>query len=265
MTLSLNRSGGSRVLVALAALTAGVTAPRAQSPPADNATFEVVSIKPTIPGSRGGPGPVVTTSPGRFFARGSLQFFLQYAFALNSSQIAGGPDWIRTDRFDIEAIQPQADPGYARMPVMLRAALVDRFKLVVHREARELPVFALVVAAGGPKLVASGRDSEPRTQRGVGELRAVKLTMRGLASLLSPMEGRLVLDRTGLEGEFDFTLRWNPDEFSPRDPRELPAVSRDGFPPVLTAVQEQLGLKLEPSRAPIDVLVVDHVEKPAEN
>jgi len=99
----------------------------------------------------------------------------------------------------------------------------------------------------------------------VGELRAVKLSMRGLASLLSPVEGRLVVDNTGIEGEFNVTLKWSPDEFSPRDPRVLPAVSPDGFPPAFTALQEQLGLKLEPSRAPVDVLVVDRVEKPTQN
>src|SRR5215475_9069406 len=123
----------------------------------DNARveFDVVSIKPAVSNRNGGPGPFVSTTAGRLFARGSVQFFLQYAYGMQSFQIIGGPDWIRSERFDIDAKQPAGHDDLARFPQMLRPVLAERFKLTTHREARQAPAYALVLAHGGPKMIAA--------------------------------------------------------------------------------------------------------------
>ena len=248
----------------LAGLTTGRIGKAAQSLSPSESAFEVVSIKPTVPGSRGGPGPVVSTSPGRLFARGTLRFFLAYAYGVHSFQISGGPAWTASDRFDIEGKQPEGAANYSQQPALLRTALADRFRLVFHRETNQLSVLVLVAAGNGPKLVASRPDDEPGTRGGYGQLTAVKLSMRGLAALLSQNTVRVVLDRTNVGGEFNFTLMWTPDEFQRPDPRGLRPANTDGTS-LFTALQEQLGLKLEPGKGSVEMLVIDHVEKPSKN
>lgn len=254
----MGRTCGLALLIAIA--VERVPPVVAQGGPADR-QFEVVSVKPTQPGSRGGPGPFVQTEPGHLIARGTVQFLIEYAYAQNGMYIEDGPDWMRGERFDVDARQPADAQSYATMPAMMQRALADRFKLAVHRETRQTPILLLTVAKGGPKLTPSAPSDEAETRGRPGELVATKITMAGLARLLSRDIGRMVQDRTGLTGVYNITLRatnevQGPDRLarSPVDPNA---------PSIGTALQEQLGLTLESGRGPVEFLIIDRVERPA--
>jgi uncharacterized protein (TIGR03435 family) len=218
---------------------------QAQPPPA----FSVVSIKPTIPGSRGGPGPYVQTTPGHFVARGTLSFFIQYAYGLQPFQIVGGPDWMATERYDINATQPESTIDFALMPRMLQAALTDRFRMSVTRGTRDTQGYALV-STGRPRLTPSKPDDVQNSRGPTGQLISTKATMQQLASFLARATASPVVNRTGLDGAYNFTLKWTPDPLEPN------GVS------IFTALQEQLGLKLEQALAPIDMLVIERAARP---
>ena len=148
---------------------------------------------------------------------------------------------------------------------MLQALLAERFQMRVLRETKELPVYALVVGKSGPQLhEAEGAGNGMRIGRGRVTTQAI--SMEPFAKNLGKLLGRTVVDRTGLEGKFAFTLEWTPD---PGQPMGLlgpsPASADDSGPSIFTALQEQLGLKLEPQKGPVEILVIDHVEKPSEN
>lgn len=215
--------------------------------------FEVASVKPQAPGdTRGSIGP----SPGAFIANGiPLKILIEIAYHVKDFQISGGPDWIETDHYDVSAKAPAGFiPTAQQMQPMLQALLEDRFRLKLHRETRELPAFALVVGKGGPKLTASA-FADSRISVGHGIFTGQKIDMAGLADALAMDSDRTIVDRTGLAGQFDVTLKWNPDA-TDSDPA---AVS------LFTAIQEQLGLKLEATKAPVEVLVIDSVQKATEN
>jgi uncharacterized protein (TIGR03435 family) len=149
---------------------------------------------------------------------------------------------------------------------MLRTALEDRFKLLFHRETKQVPVYKLMIAKNGPRLKSSDRDTPPSMRGGGGELVARHATIANLVSQLKRSLGQHVIDETGLSGVYDFTLVFAPDENQqpvPGLPRVAP-VDPNG-PSLFTALQEQLGLKLESSNGSVDVIVIDHVEKPSEN
>jgi uncharacterized protein (TIGR03435 family) len=185
-------------------------------------------------------------------------------------QVVGGPDWSRRDGFDIEARMPDALRAPGASALMLRTLLAERFALRVHTEARELPAYALVRAKRDGTLGRQLNESsgcqpfttdrtvpievQCRVRAGFDGLTGKGVSMAGLALLLAPIAGRPVVDRTGLTGVFDFQLRYAADP-----------VRESKFPSLFTAVQEQLGLKLESTRAPIAVVVIDHVERPTEN
>jgi uncharacterized protein (TIGR03435 family) len=230
-----------------------IVAPSAQQ-------FEIVSVKPTEPGSRGGPGPFIQTEPGHLIARGTVQFFIEYAYSQNRMYIEGGPGWLRADRFDVDAKQAPGSASFPLMPVMMRAALTDRFKLAVHTETRQLPVLLLMVAKGGPKLQPAAATDEARMTGIPGELRGTKATMAQLAGQLSRSLGRIVRDRTGLTGAYNFTLRATNDSAGPE--RLGRTLADPDAPSVATALEEQLGLRLESGRGPVDVLMIDRVERP---
>jgi uncharacterized protein (TIGR03435 family) len=230
--------------VILAAPAAGQTRPQ----------LVVASVKPH-------PGTDLDTNigpfPAGFKATGApLQLLIQVAYRLKDYQIAAGPSWTREDRFDIEARAPE---GMKFTPdqrnLMLQALLADRFALRVHLEKRELPALALTVTRNGAKMTpASGNHpDEPQLTLGRGFLKATGITAEGLADALSMNSDRQIVDKTGLSGKYDVTLKWSPDI---RDPAGVPLV---------TALQEQLGLRLESMKAPVDVLVIDSAEKPSAN
>jgi uncharacterized protein (TIGR03435 family) len=188
------------------------------------------------------------------------------AYHLNGRyQISGGPDWMDSDseRFDIVANAPgEGTPTGNDVRLMLQTLLTDRFQLKVHREMKERPVYALVVAKNGPKLKQSAPDEESSMTVGGNRtfhVTMAKATMEQFAIQLSNSGlDRPVLDKTGLAGHYDITLNWTPEFAGP------PALDSNGVN-VFTAVQEQLGLKLEPQKAPVELLVIDHAEKPSEN
>jgi uncharacterized protein (TIGR03435 family) len=176
-------------------------------------------------------------------------------------QIAGGPVWLNTDSYDIEA-KAEGEPNKEQMLTMLRALLADRFSLKVHRESKEGNVYALTVAKGGHKLKPpTGDDAlislyryDPPTEPGVHySLAGKRATLAMIANRLGQVLGRPVIDRTGIEGEFGFKVDYAIDD-NPDSGASLPA-----------AVQEQLGLKLEAAKGPVETLVVDHAEKPSAN
>ena len=289
--------------VATAARTQDAPAPTAEPEPA----FEVASVKKSGPPQ---PGPMSfgMRPNGRFsVSQISLAALITMAYGIQRYQLVGGPDWITTDRFDVNAKgedglspMPPLTPGTAnRMQLMLRSLLKDRFKLVVRHETREFALSHLVVArsdgrlgenlrpstidcaklvaertraaGGGPppafqppkpgEIPQCSAMSMPGRVAGAG----VPLTM--LVQMLTTQLNRPVVDRTGLKGNFDILLEYTPDRMPTIAPgATLPPgmvlPSPDG-PSLLTAIQEQLGLKIENTRGPVDVLVIDSVEPPA--
>jgi bla regulator protein blaR1 len=187
------------------------------------------------------------------------------AYQLNESiQISGGPSWMSSDsvRFDITAIAPsEGKPTGENVRLMLQTLLADRFQLKVHRDTQERPVYALVVAKNGPKLKESAPDEQSSiTASGnrTAQITMANVSTDQLAIQLSDGLDRPVVDKTGLKGHYDVKLNWIPEFAGPPPP------GSDGVN-LFTAVQEQLGLKLEPQKAAIEILVIDHVEKPSGN
>jgi uncharacterized protein (TIGR03435 family) len=176
------------------------------------------------------------------------------AWGLNREQIVGGPNWLETAGWDIDARFP-AGARPAQAPQMMQAMLADRFRLVTHPETRTLPIYELTVARGGPKLHES--DGSGGMSAGARLIRYKSGTMSELASQLSSYVGRQVIDRTGLTGKYAIDL-----SFAPVDPG---APADDAGPSLFQALQDQAGLKLESTRGPVEVLVIDHAEKPAPN
>jgi uncharacterized protein (TIGR03435 family) len=202
----------------------------------------------------------------------TLKLMIAAAYNLNSREISGGPEWLESDHYDIVAVTPgEVRPTRDEQMAMLRNLLADRFKLAFHREQKEFSIYELEVAKGGPKLKPStAAPDDPAQlistvypQRIV--LPARNATMGDLASLMQrAMLDRPVVDKTGLTGRYDFDLEWAPDET--QFGGEVPAASADApSAPLFSAIQQQLGLKLEAARGPVEALVVDKAERPSEN
>jgi uncharacterized protein (TIGR03435 family) len=299
--------------------------------------FEAASVKPSAPpagrgairpGPQGGPG---SGDPGRLtYSFSTISDLIVDAYSVKRSQISGGPNWLDSERFDIVAKVPEGATK-EQVKAMLQNLLAERFKLTLHRETKELPMYALVVGSKGPKLkVSAVNDAPPATAfqpkaggRGEAEAQAVEPpppgrpsirdlkigpdgcpempgeaagravnfmmmtpngecmiskgeTMEGLAAKLSNGLDRPVIDQTGLKGKYDFKLRYDPSSMSggrggPKDaldpapaggdPANPISPGGDLPPSVFNALQEQLGLKLEAKKGPVDLLVIDHVLK----
>ena len=243
-------------------------------------TFDSVSIKSnTEPGGKFFSKVMFSLKDGSFMARGvTVQRLIQMAYRLQDSQISGGPDWINTAKFDIDATlnRTLADQILKQQKgfddqIALKTLLAQRFKLTLHPEARNLPVYDLVVADGGSKLQESKTERFIRVER--GELKSSGVPLRILVDELSQTLGQTVIDKTGLKGDYAFTLRWTPD--AAQDARFKAAEDAMGAPapgspdptgpPLATALEQQLGLKLEPRTDPVQVLVIDHAEMPSES
>jgi uncharacterized protein (TIGR03435 family) len=224
--------------------------------------FEVASVKPSNPT----PGPNdrrAFSSNGRFEAAGlSLFALVSYAYGVENYQISGsGPGWIYSDRYDIVA-KEDGNVSNDQVLLMVQSLLEDRFKLTLHPETKELQVFALIVGKNGPKLKKSADDARYSIRVSGNQWTVTHLDMPGLATRLSREVGRTVVDMTQLTGPFDFTLEWAREH----QPDADGAVGADsGAPSLFTAVQEQLGLKLEPRKQATTILVIDRVERPSEN
>jgi len=214
-------------------------------------------------------GMSVSSPPGRFSAQCTTLLGLLFnAYPIKPNvTIPGMPGWGNSSLFDVEAkaddetavamVKLPREDEWKQEQLMLQALLADRFKLRVHHETREGPVYQLVVAKGGFKLKdAPDSEHEGGYSWGNGEIQVRKGPIGSLAFSLSDLLGRTVIDKTGLTGKYDIALKWTPDEQQSAD---------DAGPSLFTALEEQLGLKLEPAKGPVDVFIIDHVEKPSEN
>jgi uncharacterized protein (TIGR03435 family) len=220
--------------------------------PATQLKFEVASIKPSAPDA---PGTFNRFLPGSGLriTGATLQFLIELAYNVRRFQISGGPKWIDTDRFDIDARLTTSDataptnPGLTRENQQkaaegLRSLLADRFQLVFHQETREQPVFVLVVAKGGPRLQESTESHSFIRRMGPGSIKGQAVALQLLVINLANELGRTVIDKTGLTGRYSFDLKWNPNP-SPAAPASV-APDLDGTS-IFTALQERLGLRLE--------------------
>jgi uncharacterized protein (TIGR03435 family) len=267
--------------VGLLLIIAGILSLHAQAPgqPSAQPRFDVASIKI----NKANDGVVFSQSQkGRYAIGGfTLAALIRSAYRVQEFQIVGGPDWMSSDRFNVEATYAEAPGVPSRTDLMLRTLLTERFKLAVHNETRERPVYALVLARAdrrfGPQLQKSAGDCATAkgdaacgSSVGPGFIRSRGRTMAQLAESLSQLTNtgsslnRLIVDRTGLEGQYDVTLKFTPDNIPGGTVPGFPAVDPNG-PSIFTALQEQLGLKLDSQRAPVNVLVVDRAERPTEN
>jgi uncharacterized protein (TIGR03435 family) len=246
--------------------------------------FEVVSIRHNLTGLQRGGGLAAPQPGGRFIAIGATLKRL-VGDAYDGMQVFGGPSWIDTERFDVNA-RAENDRPPDEIRRMLRPMLSDRFRLVVHAETREMPIYILSTARAdrtpGPKLresdAACARDARSFVPKGTpgspvscGDFRfgAGMLTARGmaissLARLLGDRAGRPVVDRTGLEAAYDLEIEWSTDlglQQAPHDSAGAAELTPDGLS-LFTALQEQLGLRLQAARGPVEVIVVDHADLP---
>jgi len=268
--------------MAIALFTGSGAAQTPSAPgPTDRLTFEVASIKPNKSGdtrSRTDAAP-----NGRVMATNvPLNDLVRTAFELQPQEMVMGdraPAWITADRWDIEAKAP-GEPSPQQMRSMLRNLLLDRFKLAARREVRNMPAYAIVLARSdrqlGPQLRKSTLDCEAQVaasrvpgttpgsvrqcggRSGRGTIATTGVPLSSFAKSLSPAAGRYVFDATGLTDRFDLDLKWTPD------PEPGAAAPSDGAS-LFTAIQEQLGLRLEPRQAPVDVFVIESAERPAED
>jgi uncharacterized protein (TIGR03435 family) len=223
-----------------------------------------------------------TTPDGYSVGNGNLKLLIMEAYNIKWDSIVGGPDWIGTNGYDIDAkVTPATDAPppkltKAQLRQMIQSLLADRFKLVVHDETKDAPIYELQIAKSGSKLPEStpgdgfakgikGLDGNPvpigyPMPLGRGRLFGQAVTIASLAESLSHELERLIVDKTGLTGKYDLSLEWTPDSMTASD-----SPTGASGPSLFTAVQEQLGLKLISTHGPVKTLVIDHVEPPSPN
>ena len=276
-------SFGLMLMLTIATISTLAVSP--QNAPAQKEAFEVASVKLIVPGSGPGrPGMFMNAGPGcsltgvqvdprRVAVAAPLFTLIATAHGGNCrvpDMIIGGTDWMKTDRWDIEAVMPEGSPTYTpaqfvggnapKINAMLQTLLADRFKVAVHRETREVTVNVLTVGKGSPKLTAANDADQParrinarKDQEGKPflEFIAGKATMATLAEMLQLATSRPVVDRTGITGNFNIRFEYDND-----------GVAK---PTIFTVLQEELGLRLESAKEKMEVLVIDRAEKPSEN
>jgi uncharacterized protein (TIGR03435 family) len=231
-------------------------------PPSAAPEFDVSTVKPTAPSEDRTDG--IATRSGLVDGRNvTLQRCIIGAYSVGPHQVVGGPDWVYTDRWDIMGKSDQPIGDDAILNQMLQRLLADRFKLTMHRESKVLPAYVLEVDKKGPKMVqAEGGDSDTNTSTsntGRVRINAKNTDMNLFAEVLARKMDLPVVNQTGLAGIFNFKLQWTLDSAPPSDRQTADNVS------IYTALEEQLGLRLRAAKAPVEVLVIDHAEKPGEN
>lgn len=262
----------------------GIAAAQSAAP---DPQFDVVSVKPNTGNVRQS----MSVTPGRAALTNiALKTLIQFAYQVQPRELADAPDWIAVEKFDIIATASPSS-SVEQMRIMLRGLLADRFKLKVHCEKREMPIYALSLARKdgklGPNLHESGVDcaangarpldanaQDPAQQDpakrcmllplfNLGRFQVRGLHMENVASALNNVVDRTIVDKTGLKGAFEFDLSWTPDSLQPANagPAAPPRADVTG-PSLFTALQEQLGLKLDAQRDQIELLVLDRVERP---
>lgn len=276
-------------------VSAQVPAGPVPASPAAGPRFEAATVKRNTAG-----GMMVSANAGQYQATNvTVSILINQALRLPAPQIIGIPDWAQSERYDVVArMPPGITPGAAVQQQMMRALLDERFRFATHTERRELPIYALVPARAdgrlGPDLAASKNDCTPGRARGAGGppaaptqlgrgarpacgtmqgpglLSSGGITMTRLAEILAGNLGRPVVDKTGLTGFYDLDLVYTPDQIPGPPPGpvpqgfQMPVIDPNG-PSLTTAIQEQLGLKLESTRGPVEVVVIDRIERPSED
>ncbi len=269
MTVALRGSAPRlSILIRLAALAGAALVPGSAGHAQPAPTFEVASIKPS---RNPAAGENFDSAPGgRTTATNiTVRYLIRLAYAIEDYQIQRAPRWVDSELYDIAAKSAGGKRGSMEEErSRLRGLLADRFQLATHSETREMPVYLLVVAKTGPKLTLHNDGSGSGTRGGCGHLAGKRLTLDTIANVLSRHFERAVLNRTGLSGKYDFELDWTPDSgpcpAAPDVPGGSPA-DHSALPSILTAIQQQLGLKLESAKGPVETLVIDRVERPSEN
>ena len=248
-------------------------APPKRMDPSANPTFDVATIKPGTPGRNG----KLIGFRGRHFnaMNFNVNDLISFAYGFHTQQIIGAPAWFATDLYDIDGVpDTEGIPSSKQQNLMLQKLLADRFGLTFHHEEKELAVYVITVAKGGPKMTKNADAPEVNGAfffRSFGDLTVRNMTMADFATWFQgSVTDKPVVDHTGLTDRYDFTLKWTPDDsqfVQFRGSNALPPLREDpNAPPSLyTAAQEQLGLKFESTRAPDDVIVIDHVGKPSPN
>lgn len=263
-------------LTVLVPFTAIAQTPKAADPPKTSApSFDVVSIHLSPP-SPDGHNHIWNDVHESHFRTGNLSIhdLIQYAYNLPKSQMVGGAPWLDSAMYDIDAksdaeldarlkAMPSEDAAQQKL-LMVQALLADRFALAVHHETRELPIYNLMLAKGGAKFQPT-KDAGTTVNTGRSRMHIAGSddTIGLLARELAQSLGRVVVNQTGLSGRYDLSLRWTPDDAPP--PMLNGAPDPNAPPGLFTALQEQLGLKLEPAKGPVEVLVIDHIEQPSPN
>lgn len=234
-------------------------------------SFEVATIKPTKPGERG--TYITVRGTDMVVVNFSLNDLAMFAYDLQKKEIIGGPDWMATEKWDINA-KPDTpgQPNTKQLQTMIRKLLADRFALKFHKDQREMGAYVLTVGKNGPKMKQN--TGNPNGLPGlffgpIGTLHVMNATMEDFTGLMqSTVLDRPVVDKTGLTGRWDFTLKWTPDEsqfVGMGWKMPPPSNAADAPPPLFTAIQEQLDLKLEAQKTQVPVLVIDHVDHPSPN
>jgi uncharacterized protein (TIGR03435 family) len=239
-----------------------------------NPAFTVVTIKPSNPNNTN--WALGTRGTHFFTSNTNVNDLISFAYGVHTKQIVGGPAWLATDKYDIEGVpDTEGKPNRQQLTSMVQNLLADRFKLVIHRDKKDLAVYALTVAKNGPRLTKSTAPPDATSGYGFGPLGTMTVKNMTIAAFASAMQRTVLdkplLDQTGLVDKYDFILKWTPDDSQFSQIRgtgiAVPTGTADpNAPPSLyTAIQEQLGLKLEPTKALTDVIVIDHAEKPSAN
>jgi uncharacterized protein (TIGR03435 family) len=232
--------------------------------------YEIVSIKPDKSGS---PAERMQRMPDGFqWTNFPVNAWVRSAYnIIMDSQIVGLPGWADSEPYDIEAkVDAETAEAWKKLTYkerwkqeepMMQSMLADRCQLKVHRETRDLPVYDLVIAKGGLKMKEAPADDQNGGESiGLGKMTAHGYSTDSLVSAFSETLGRMIVDKTGLgDKKFDFELKWTPDDKRAADN------AADAGPSIFTALEEQLGLKLVPSRGPVEVIVIDHIERPSPN
>jgi uncharacterized protein (TIGR03435 family) len=258
-------------------------------PAAPRPEFEVASIKLNKSGD--GRIMIMPARGGRFTATNvSLQILITIAYRIKDFQLSGAPPWVMSERYDVEA-KAEGDPAFDAVLPMLQTLFEDRLQFKFHRETKDLPVYELVVAKAGKLKQAEGEcgprpeGPPPPLEPGKmptppcggffmfpGRLNGQKVPITQLVDVLSRFTDRIVVDKTNLTGKYDVDLQYTPEQGqfqappggAPPGMPALPPIDPNG-PSLFTALQEQLGLKLESQKGPVEMIVIDHIERPSEN
>jgi uncharacterized protein (TIGR03435 family) len=248
----------------LVALTGAFGQEQEVAPMAKDAhpSFEVATIKPSDPVDQS--SGFHTSGHRLFYENEPMEQLIAFAYGVHAKQIVGAPEWFSKDRYDIKGVPDvEGQPNQEQQQEMLRKLLAERFGLKFHREKRELSIFAVTVAKGGPKMKANTSDPNglpDQTGSNNGAEQMWRFTNNSTADFASMMQyflDRPVIDQTELKGRYDFMLQWTTDATLNNDPKAPPGL--------FTAVQEQIGLKITPTKGAAEVLVIDHAERPDAN